>query len=168
MLLRKDLRGQTFGEWRVLELEGKRGPHAYYTCQCSCGTVQGVAGYNLRSGKSTQCTDCRSEVAAKKRTTHGKSKTVEYRTWQAMKTRCYNPKSRWYAYWGGRGVRVAPEWINDFPAFLAHVGPRAHPGLSIDRIDSNGHYEPGNVRWATAHQQAKNRRDWRSSGVVLH
>lgn len=80
----------------------------------------------------------------------------EYRSWQAAKTRTTNPNRADWPRYGGRGIRMADEWLNDFPAFLAHIGPRPD-GTSLDRIDSDGNYEPGNVRWATASEQRRNR-----------
>lgn len=82
----------------------------------------------------------------------------EYRAWCNAKQRCNNPKDPRYHRYGGQGVRFHPAWENDFPAFLAHVGPRPGPGFSIDRKDNEGHYEPGNLRWATMSEQNKNRR----------
>lgn len=76
-----------------------------------------------------------------------------------MIKRCENPKNHAYPRYGGRGITVCPEWRSDFAAFLRDVGPRPSPDLSLDRIDNNGNYEPGNVRWATAAQQAQNRRN---------
>lgn len=87
--------------------------------------------------------------------THGMSKLPEYRKWLAMRNRCVHP--RWIHH-HGKGVSVCAEWANDFPAFYAHIGPVPGPGYSIDRWpDAMGNYRPGNVRWATAKQQANNR-----------
>jgi hypothetical protein len=83
--------------------------------------------------------------------------TPEYRSWCAMIQRCENPSSKDYSGWGARGVRIHPEWRKNFAAFLAHIGPRPLRH-SVDRIDNGGHYEPGNVRWATPQQQARNSR----------
>lgn len=82
----------------------------------------------------------------------------EYRVWASMIQRCTNPSTSAYAYYGARGVRVCDEWLQSFEAFLADVGPRP-PGASLDRIDGAGHYEPGNVRWATPQEQRDNARN---------
>ena len=84
--------------------------------------------------------------------------TAEYRTFTHIITRCENTNSPDYPEYGGRGIRIADEWRRDFAAFLAHVGPRPTAAHSIDRIDNNRGYEPGNVRWATPVEQARNTR----------
>ena len=86
----------------------------------------------------------------------GRPKTVEYTLWRSMINRCYNTKVQNYHYYGGRGIMVCPRWRHDYLAFLADVGRRPAPGLSLDRINNDGNYEPGNVRWATRSQQARN------------
>ena len=82
----------------------------------------------------------------------------EYRIWQNMKRRCGSPTHKHYAFYGGRGIRVCHKWENDFGAFLADVGRRPNPSLTLDRIDNNRGYEPGNIRWATRKQQSRNAR----------
>jgi hypothetical protein len=105
-------------------------------------------------------------VLAAAHTTHGAAgnrdgveRTKEYRAWSAMKNRCFNTQGPGYEDYGGRGISVYPLWVNSFAAFYAHIGPAPSPRHSIDRIDVNGNYEPGNVRWATPKQQAYNRRN---------
>lgn len=98
---------------------------------------------------------------ARKRTTefhgHGVVQTPEYRAWAQMIYRCGNPSADCFANYGGRGIRVCASWRESFAAFLADVGPRL-VGHSLDRINNDGHYEPGNVRWATRSQQNNNHR----------
>lgn len=84
--------------------------------------------------------------------------TPEYRVWAGMKQRCTNPNKKDWADYGGRGISVCPEWFNDFGRFLADVGFRPSSNHSLERKDNNGNYEPGNVKWATAQEQARNRR----------
>jgi len=94
--------------------------------------------------------------------THGHSTggrmTTEYRAWTSMKQRCLNPRSTFYRHYGGRGISIAPEWVDDFATFLEQVGLKPGRGYSLDRIDNAGNYEPGNVRWATWSQQLSNQR----------
>ena len=90
-------------------------------------------------------------------TKHRMSKTAEYRTWQRMKARCLRPTHPDFPNYGGAGITIAPEWMNDFLAFLDHVGPKPSPAHSIDRIQGHLGYHPGNVRWATPKMQSENR-----------
>lgn len=85
----------------------------------------------------------------------------EYRAWRAAKTRCYNVNDPNYERYGARGIRMCDEWLHDFSAFIGYIGPRPTTDHSLDRIDVNGHYEPGNVRWATWSEQCGNRRNTR-------
>ena len=99
------------------------------------------------------------EAAAKaprKYEKHGMDRTPEHRAWVSMKQRCNNPKKKEYPHYGGRGIKVCDEWMHSFAAFYRHVGDRPTGKHSIDRIDVNGGYEPGNVRWATQQEQIDN------------
>lgn len=93
-----------------------------------------------------------------RRERHGMGDTPEYEAWCHMKGRCYNPQTKQYKDYGGRGIRVCDEWRESFLAFLDHVGRRPNPQYSIHRIDNDGNYEPGNVKWATRQEQASNKR----------
>lgn len=95
-------------------------------------------------------------------TTHGLTKTPEYRAWHSMKQRCLNPNcSRWDKY-GGRGIAICQIWLDSFEAFLADMGPRPSQDHSIDRVDNDGDYEPGNCRWATRSEQQRNKGGYRA------
>jgi hypothetical protein len=90
--------------------------------------------------------------------THGAADTPEYLIWRAMRDRCRNPKSKGYAFYGGRGITVCDRWAGSFTAFIADVGWRPSPELTLERAENDKGYEPGNVRWATRKEQASNRR----------
>lgn len=103
-----------------------------------------------------------SETASRRHSRHrhtaGKKPSSEYAAWAAMKQRCENPKAKQYCDYGGRGVTVCKEWSEDFAAFIAYIGLKPSPSHSLDRIDNNGNYEPGNIRWATKLEQDSNKR----------
>lgn len=89
---------------------------------------------------------------------HGLWKTKEYGIWNAMRQRCTNPNSQKWKHYGGRGIKVCDEWLKSFIPFYEHIGPKPGPEYSLDRINNDGNYEPGNVRWATIYQQNNNTR----------
>lgn len=133
--------------------------------QCTCGNTARVAMTRVRNGYTKSCGCISREAEAQKK--HGMRGSPEYRSWQAMKSRCLDTGCKDYPRWGGRGVTIAPEWVASFEAFFAHVGTRPD-GRTLDRIDGTKGYEPGNVRWATPTDQARNRRGtftWHVKGI---
>jgi hypothetical protein len=150
--------GEVFGKWTALETAQKTAQKVL--CSCECGTVRQVSNGNLKSGLSKSC-GCSTVASSKSRmTTHGKSRTPEHVAWNNAKARCHRKTHPRYADWGGRGIEMCERWRNSFEAFLEDMGPRPGPNYSIDRIDGNKGYEPGNCRWATSQEQSENRPDW--------
>lgn len=120
--------------------------------------IRRVEGKSLRIGTTKSCWCLQRDVATKHGHTKGGQRTVEYRTWASMKRRCINPRSTNYPGYGGRGIQVCDQWMNSFECFLSNMGIRPSKGHSIDRINNEGNYEPGNCRWATASEQQRNKR----------
>lgn len=157
-----DMVGQTFGMLAVTEML----PGSLCKSDCECGKRDFVTdSYSVRNGLTKSC-GCLRESMLKEglvRRTHGESVagqwTPEYRAWVNMNSRCFIPSTTRFENWGGRGITVCPEWRESYPAFLACVGRKPTPEHSLDRYpDVNGNYEPGNVRWATPSEQARNTR----------
>jgi hypothetical protein len=151
--------GAQYNSWTVMGLASDAGSKMRWLCRCVCGVEKIVDAYSLTTGRSRSCRKCSAVVANQARRTHGKSRTKVYRAWQSIKTRCYNPKAwKSYQYHGAYGVTMYAGWVDDFEAFAAYVGEPPTPLHTIDRKDANGNYEPGNIRWATQHEQMQNTR----------
>jgi hypothetical protein len=161
----KNLTNETFGQWLVLERLENHGRNARWLCRCSCGFEKPVFAAHLKNGRSTMCKTCSLKLHPVAKTTHGACKggnqRPEYTSWLKMKGRCLNPKNDRFKDYGGRDIMIYPEWVKSFEAFFRHLGPMPRKGLTIDRILTNGHYVPGNVRWATQREQAQTRRTTR-------
>ncbi|MDZ7905216.1 MAG: hypothetical protein U5N55_05140 [Cypionkella sp.] len=149
--------GRRFGLYVVIGDGAKHPKKTLVKCQCDCGAIKDVGVNSLISGRSTRCKSCAAiNPARHTNLKHGMSETPEYQAWASMKARCSNPNLENYARYGGRGISVCDAWAQSFDAFFAHMGPRPD-GRSLDRIDVDGNYEPGNCRWATASEQSQNR-----------
>jgi hypothetical protein len=149
-----DLTGLVFEDLTVIGRDAARGNRpVYWVCRCSCGVQCSVCGQLLREGRKTSC-GCKW-----KKEKHGDSESPEYYAWCYMKTRALNPNIRCAKNYSARGITVCDRWRDSYEAFLADMGRKPSPKHSLDRYPNNdGNYEPGNCRWATASEQAKNTR----------
>jgi hypothetical protein len=160
----QDLAGERFGRWIVLRWAGKdKHRNALWLCRCDCGKERVVTSNSLRTGHTKSCGCLSREIAAQRQHKHGharRNETPEYRTWKAMLTRCCNPHAPNYPDYGGRGITVCDRCRDSFGSFLEDMGEKPEPKhlYSIDRINNEAHYEPGNCRWATWSEQMRNRR----------
>ena len=158
-----ELLGQPFGSLTVLSLDHvSEGGTRYWRCSCTCGRDRIVTGTLLVQGRATSC-GCQRVRYTKHQDSVGGQRSPELRSFYAMRGRCLNANHSGYVLYGGRGVRIHPAWLDKrtgFAAFLVDVGRMPGPGYTLDRFpNKDGNYEPGNVRWATAKEQANNRND---------
>lgn len=176
-----NLTNQRFGRLtakRVVRHDGIR----KWECLCDCGNTAYVEAGYLRYGHTESCGCKKLEALQESQLAHEHARrgqrTPEYVAWAAAKQRCEDPNHKDFHSYGGRGIRVCPDWRYDFVAFLSHIGPKPSSKHTLDRVDPNGDYAPGNVRWATRSEQARNRRDatllihdghtWRASDLAEH
>lgn len=150
--------GDVFGRWTVVccDRVDKNG-HMRWICRCECGVERAVVGSTMVTGRSLSCGCLQRERAMGAPVKHGMSGTPEYKAWQQALQRCENPHHRLYKHYGGRGITVCASWRESFTAFYEHIGPRPSPDHSLDRVDNDSGYRPGNVRWATTLEQNRNR-----------
>lgn len=151
--------GDKFNKLTVLEKTDQRiNRSIIYKCQCNCGNITYVKSTNLVKGYIKSCGCLQKEMASKYNKTHGLSNTKLFMVWQDMKKRCKNPNHHAYKDYGGREIKVCNEWLDDFMNFYNWAMANGYKeGLSIDRINNNGNYEPNNCRWVTMSIQCKNK-----------
>lgn len=162
----KDLTGRRFGRLVVRHLTGeRRNGCVVWHCLCDCGEHVDVKSGALASGNTKSCGCLKRDSARESHTKHGHSHTPISCVWIEMNQRCSNPSNHSYRRYGARGITVCNEWRDSFEAFYDYVSQLPHfgeKGYSLDRINNDGNYESGNVRWATAAEQVQNRRNSRT------
>lgn len=157
--------GSGFGRLIVAGDEHRVDKNYMVTCRCDCGVEIVCRVAELKAGKKLQCGAHRRVIGEAQRKKigirnrrHGMCRTAEYSAWVGMKMRCFNAKNDRYSDYGGRGITVHPAWVESFDAFFQYVGSKPSSDHSLDRINVDGNYEPGNVRWANPSVQMRNRR----------
>ena len=150
--------GQKFNKFTILEFNGKhKSGHLTALCKCDCGNIRTISLSDLKLNRSKSCGCIRKEAKQLFKKDHGMTNTKEFKTWAGIKIRCYNKNYKSYNYYGGKGVTMCNRWLNSFRNFLEDMGFAPTNKHSIDRIDSNGNYEPNNCKWSTLIEQANNK-----------
>ncbi len=165
--------GQKYSRLTAGRLVARPVMTTFCECVCECGVIIYVKPRDLKLGIVRSCGCLNIETQRTRmlamNTTHGcaprRGTTPEYKTWASMKARCSNRGNTVYEFYGGRGIKVCERWVNSFENFLADMGSKPSPKNSIDRINSDGNYEPGNCKWSTDAEQNRNRRSNRNFTV---
>lgn len=156
-----DLTGQRFGRLTVIGFAEIRNQKSYWKCKCDCENIKIINSYSLKSGKTKSCGCLRKETTkkrGKRNIKHNKTNTRLYRIWTGMKSRCYYNKNIEYKNYGGRGITICDEWLDNFMNFYNWAINNGYDDkLTIDRMNNNGDYEPQNCRWVNMKKQENNR-----------
>jgi hypothetical protein len=151
-----DLTGKIYGRLTVLKLNSTAGGRTMWQCECMCGGTSIVDGWNLKTFHTTSCGCKRKE--SNSGATHNLSSDPIYTLWNKIKERCNNPKIQCYPRYGGRGIKMCDDWLNDFTSFYSWCINNGYKvGLQIDRINNNGNYSPDNCRFVTRRVNCFNR-----------
>ena len=162
-----DLAGERYGRLVAVRKLDPKGKRTFWLFRCDCGEMKGIGLHGVRDGRVQSCGCLLAEIlksedhrqhcitAARKPRTHGLSRTKVHAVWKTMHQRCSNPNAEDYRWYGALGVTVCERW-GSFSAFYADMGEPN--GLTLDRVDPRGNYEPSNCRWATWETQRANKR----------
>lgn len=153
-----DVSGERYGRLVAVKRVANRGRATFWSFRCDCGKTTEAALGAVRSGDIQSCGCWKAESFLARAVHHGMAGSRTYLSWSNAKARCYNPKNKRFADYGGRGIAMCDRWRASFEAFLSDMGERPH-GMTLDRKDVNGNYEPGNCRWATQSEQTTNTRN---------
>lgn len=172
-----DYIGKRYGRLLVIDFSVKCVGHKqintpYFVCRCDCGTIKEIKVSQVKSGDTVSCGCYGREMTSMRMKDNGKkgydTKSRLYRIWSGIKVRCYNKNHKDYALYGAKGVRVCDEWFNNYTDFQEWSLVNGYAdNLSIDRIDTNGNYEPSNCRWTTALIQGRNKKVKSNSGTGI-
>lgn len=153
-----DLEGERFGRLVAIRPLSKRVDNrVVWLSQCDCGEFAETPASLLVSGTTQSCGCLAKELSSQRKTTHGMSQSPEYSSWRSMRKRCTDPNHVAFSSYGGRGIKVCPEWLKSFETFFCDMGPLPGLNFSIDRRDNDGDYTPTNCRWADKSTQQLNR-----------
>lgn len=148
--------GDSYGRLVIVQEEASRDGRRHFLCTCQCGVTKTIRLESLRSGAIQSCGCYNREISRKVNTKHGMYKSRIYGIWTGMKGRCFNQSNTEYAHYGGRGITICPEWMS-FPAFCRWAMQNGYSDdLTIERVDNNGNYEPGNCAWISEAEQRRN------------